>query len=149
MESWNLGIFSIMSVMATVIGIILASRFVYLDSRYNTIIKNFELNIQNIEEQKEEQRESIESSDLSVNQTIIKMKIGEYIAKRADNREHGIWIDIVCLFMIIILGLVSTFGIFASEPNFIFLASVLLFLFSAPIAHFIMHARMVNKIKSI
>lgn len=153
MDPWNLGIFSIMSVMVTVIGIILATRFVYLDNRYNSIIKNFELDVQDIEEQREKQGEKqgddTTNPDLFLNQFIIKIKIGEYTSKRADNREHGIWIDLFCLFMIIILGIVSTFGFFASQPIFTFLVFVLVLLFSAPIAHFILHARTVNKMKSI
>ncbi len=43
MEGWNLGIFSMFSVMVTMIGIVPAARFVYLDNRYGDIIKNYEI----------------------------------------------------------------------------------------------------------
>lgn len=140
--------------MATVIGIILATRFLYLDNQYKEIIKQGELDAQTIQEQIEDQTNQDPSSDsnsftdLSLARDSIQQQIGEYRASRTNIREYGIFIDIFCLFTIIALGIVSTFGVFATGPNFISLVFVLSFLFVIPTSHFLLHVRKISKIQS-
>ena len=171
MDPWNLGIFTIMSIMVTIIGIVLVLRFAYVDNRYNDIIKNNELEIQQLNEKKDEleiqqlneKKDELEIQQLNekkdeldsenpniiLKQLIISLTIGEYKTKRTDNRGIGAGIDLFCLFAIMILGIFATFGFFANSESFTLLVVLLMMLFSAPLLNFILQVNHVNKYKSI
>ncbi len=147
MEQWNLGIFTIMSAMVTVIGIILASRFVYVDNRYSNIIKNKEVEVQKLNEVRD--KSESDSQEIITKQLMINLIIGEYKSKRKDNRRIGIILDLISLFAIIILGTVTTLGYFGNFYNFILLIILLIFLFSLPTLNFLFYVKHVNKYSSI
>ncbi len=146
MEPWNLGIFTIMAVMVTVIGILLASRFVYLDNRYSNIIRTNEMKIQELNDERD--KPDSDNEKIITEQLRVSFSVGEYISKRADNRGIGIWVDIFSLLGIIILGIITTFGVFDDSIRFTLLVTFSMLLFLVPLVNFLRHVRYVNKFKS-
>ena len=75
------------------------------------------------------------------------MQIAKYRTHRSENRNVGIKVDLFSTGMILILGFVTVFGVF--ENSLLILSVFLFVLFGMPLAYFIHHVRIVNRITSV
>lgn len=141
--AWEFGIFTVMSVMVIVLGIVITSRFMYIDSRYNNIIRDFETQLSEInDETGSEDREMTFSRRISLH-----MKITEYKTHRNENRNIGIKIDLFSIGMILLLAFLAVFSVF--EDSLLVLSVLLSVLFMMPLAYLVRHIGMVNRIESV
>ncbi len=143
--SWEFGIFTMMSVMVIMLGIVITSRFMYLDNRYGNIIRKFETLLSDLNSKDVSDSET--PNIVSEERVLRHMQIAKYRTHRSENRNVGIKVDLFSTGMILILGFVTVFGVF---ENSLMILSVFLFvLFGMPLAYFIHHVRIVNRITSV
>ncbi len=150
MEGWNLGIFSMFPVMVTMIGVVLAARFVYLDNRYSEIIKGYEIRVGEIGTDMDRHKDKGGQDENSryphiydVEMELARSSIGEYIAKQKENRR-GMWLDLFGMLFIIVMGLITVFGVF--ESDLVLLVLFVSLVFAAPIIHFLFQMRNINAV---
>lgn len=144
MVEWALGIFTKMGVMATIIGIIVATRFLYVDTHYSEIINQYKIKIQELEQKRREQ-ESFDDDDETFKVFIsdLYQEVGLYKSKRENNKREGLTIDFISLGFILVLGLLASVGFFAGNVTLLALSLGALFLM--PLIHFLRHATTIQK----
>ena len=130
------------SIMVIAIGIIITSRFVYLDTRYNAIILSFEKKLNKISDAKDQRGPETESLEEALRTQIV-----TYRVNRNENRSVGFKIDLFSMSVIMLLGFVAVFGLF--EGDLALLSILLASMFAIPPAYFVRHLRMVNRISSV
>ena len=122
---WPIGVFSMMAVMAGLIGGTIGIRMIYLDGGYKKIIEQI------VAKQKDE---NITSTSRIKEQTDLK--------NNRDNNRRGVVFDALCMMGIIVTGLITALGIISDLPTSAVMTG-LLFLMST--IHFQHHARNVLK----
>ena len=142
---WTGGVFSIITAMITVIGIIMATRVIFIDVQYSQIIKEFKLIKEKLEKSisEKDKADGVVSESLSVLLEIIESR-SYYKNKRDNNKALGLFIDVFVLTGILIIGVLSTHGLFA----LIVINILVLFLFSFSITDFIRHIQILRKYKN-
>ncbi len=146
MEPWNAGIFSIMGMMVTIIGIVIATRFLYIDSHYSKMIAEQEKFVEKTESIMSEPEKDTGDADSETTRAYLssfQRAIGFYRTKQNNNKKEGVIIDFLALFSIVILGLAAVQGFF--RDDFLLLVFTLMILFSMPLFHFMTHIRTVTQ----
>ena len=122
---WPIGVFSMMAVMAGLIGGTIGIRMIYIDDGYRKII-----------EQVTKKQEAGNATPNSRAEEQADMTNGR------DNNRRGILFDALCMMGIILAGLITALGIISDLPMSATIAG-LLFIMST--IHFQHHARKVLK----
>ena len=138
---WSVGVFPMLGALITVISIVIGIRFIFIEHLYSKIIQEYELEKNKIEEEANKHQDTIDLRNDIVQIEISKMN---YQNKRQNNRQRGLSIDFGVLMFIIIIGVLSTFGLF----ELVVINAVVLFLFSISMVDFIHHLNTLKKYKS-
>lgn len=140
MDAWNAGVFSVMTIMVAIIGIIAATRFIYIDRQYMLIIRQGKKDLNDYIK-----RPGGDGVDAPAEEFIDAMiatsdGIGYARSGRENNRKEGMRIDFASMGAILALGIIASFGVFDGLMPFILLNLLLATLFIVPVAHFAKHA---------
>ena len=143
MESdWALGIFAIMAILIAIIGGATAIRFFYIDNQYKIFIVEYEKASNTLEEIWMDLKAGVEPKFSPATLIAYQRGIGNYTAKRDNNKKQGLVFDTICMLSVLGLGFIATFGVF--QNNLLLLSLFLLIPFSIAFANFIMHIKTIN-----
>ncbi len=138
--TWQLGIFSIIGGFITLIGILLSLRFLYIDKRIAKKIKSFQDRkakfIESMEQEFDDK--TLEKNDLrgiGDTMSLFDATMDKLERNKINNRHTGLYLDIICMAVIVILGIVATLGFF--ENNYFVLPIFVSLLGMMPVIHFI------------
>ncbi len=144
MVEWNLGVFTVMTIMATLIVGILAIRFVYIGAAYTQAIDRYE-KIMEYAEGDIESGAGKNIPDASEHVLSYQELMGNYRARRENNTHLGAFIDIIIIAQILVVGSLATLGVFANNVWVMILS--LFFLFSISAIHFAISLNALKKEK--
>lgn len=139
MEEWRTGIFTIMAMLGTFIGIILATRFIYVDGRYSQLIRLYQKRAESGMASRDEGTGASGGPDPYGGMPSAGREIGRLRYRQNNNRTEGIIIDFASLSSVLILGLAALYGVFSHGAAFALLTALLIALLAMPMAHFLTH----------
>lgn len=143
MEAWNAGVFYTMAIMVTIIGVILATRFIYIDRHYLGLIRRQEevlfehMGKSSVTGKADEAMIRDHLDDILA----IQKAIGYNNSKRDINRKGGLVMDFVSMAAILSLGILASFGVFDGVRPFLLLNVSLAVWFSMSVLNFAMQIR--------
>ena len=137
--SWNVGIFAIIGGAITFIGILLTIRFIYIDKTYEKKINSLSDNLAQELEEKEKnlQNNHLNPGDISLFAEYvysISFALENTRRQRKVNNHDGLILDIVCMCLLLIIGVIMTTGTVADHFYFSLVFVVIITLL--PIIHF-------------
>ncbi len=141
MVEWAFGVFTIMAIMATLIGGMLALRFVYINAAYTRAIDRYKT----IMEEGMERGDVKDETKISEHILSYRETIGNYKNRRENNVHQGAIIDIVTITQILIVGSLAALGVFATNVEMLILLLFLIFSISA--IHFTINLNTLKKEK--
>lgn len=144
---WSLGVFTVMTIIVAIIGVISGVRLIHIDKQYETIINKYELESNRLEAMLMDSKKDDKEIDISSSSiTAYQRGIGQYNAKRDNNKKQGLTYDFFCIATVLILGIITTFGVF--EKELLFLNGLLAMTLIMPSINFIIHMNTINENKS-
>ena len=99
------GIFIMMSSIITIIGIVVAARFVYIDHQYGLLIKECQDKSNQLDKEIAKNPEDFRLFEIKIGHDFA---IKEYKIHRHNNRTRGLFIDVFVLGFILIIGMIAT-----------------------------------------
>ncbi len=101
------------------------------------------LNQDKNEDGEDEIKDGRNQSTLTIERELARSSMGEYTAKRQENKR-GMWLDLFGMLFIIVMGLITVFGVF--ESNLALLVLLISLVFAAPIIHFFFQMKSVKAV---
>ena len=146
----NSGVFTMMSSIVTVIGIIIATRYIYINKRYGKLISYYQGLAREAELKVVESVEESKANDMNIafhDLLQFHSSIAKYKSKQDDNRTTGVMLDFIVLVAIIVLGTTTALEVIVFDFGImnILLLTFLLTLFTLPMIHFLKHVKEVAK----
>lgn len=132
--------FSVMTILVTIIAAIIATRFIYIDRQYASLIDR-----QNAVAEKLEMADAGMAAEHLDEFKGLQKASGHAASRRDNNRKDGLILDVMAMLAILILGMLTTFGVFGDPQEFLLLNVLLAVWFSIPLVNFMRHVFYIQK----
>lgn len=148
MIEWGFGVFSIMAIMVTILGIVIAARYLYIDRQYTSLQRRQESVLSTYLKESQEAAEGIGPTvrEFLDDILIVQESIGRIKARINNNRNEGIMLDFLAMGVILAAGIFASFGVFDQFVPFVLLNVILIMWLAISLSHSVTHLRGVHKL---